>query len=84
MRGLEPAIRGIADGESVGDNSWLFVWADPEGMTGLKVTVNGETVRDLVRPGLWEKTIEYRLRGAELLSATTPGRGRTGRRSIVS
>lgn len=72
MRGLDPEFV-MPEGGPVGANSFLYVWLDPEGMTGLKVTANGKIVRDLTRPGLWEKTIDYRIRGSELLDVAKTG-----------
>ncbi|MGD8413743.1 MAG: malectin domain-containing carbohydrate-binding protein [Candidatus Latescibacterota bacterium] len=73
MSGLDPMVDGVSEGGTVGRNSWIYVLVDPEGMTELTVTANGDTVRHLERPGLWEKTIDFPIRGALLLDSADPG-----------
>ncbi len=71
MRGLNPELRGFNSGDSIGPNTFFYLWADPQGLVRIDIKANGETVHSTERPGLWETQIEYRYRGT-VLTETTP------------
>jgi len=72
MRGRDPEFF-VPDQGPIGPDNFVYLWVEPAAMTRLEVTANGETIRDISRPGLWEKTIDYRIRGNELLELTGSG-----------
>lgn len=73
MTGKDPELHGVpAEGE-LGPNNFVYAWVDPQGITGITLTLDGETVKSASYPGLWETRIHYRYGVADLVAAGGAG-----------
>lgn len=72
--GDKPRLFGFNPEGKFGPTQFVNSWVDPEGLTEIKVEVDGQLVKTLPYSGRWEKTYFYRYTGVELLAADGPGR----------
>jgi len=76
MEGKDPEVRGIGDEGRIGSKSFYYAMVDPNGLTGIKVTLGKEVVFERTYSGLWEQSMEYRFVGADLFAAKGEGKER--------
>ncbi|MEZ5278052.1 MAG: glycosyl hydrolase family 28-related protein [Opitutaceae bacterium] len=73
MRGRSPELRGFNTGDSIGPDTFFYVWADPKGLVQLRIKAGDQVVQKIDRPGLWETQIEFRFPGTTLTGSVQPG-----------
>lgn len=73
MTGSAPALHGFAPDQKIGPTNFIYAWVNPEGMTEVKLEVNGRLVKKTEYSGHWENRVLHRFAGRELLMADGPG-----------
>lgn len=76
MTGRDPEIYGVESGDKIGPTSFVYGWADPKGMTEVKLEANGKLVKRTPYQGFWDNEILHRFTGAELLAVAGPGKAK--------
>jgi hypothetical protein len=78
MTGRTPELHGIPTNGPLRPNNYIYAWVDPQGMTGVTLTLNGEPVKSASYPGLWETRILHRYTVGDLVAAAGAGEHELG------